>query len=202
MTGFEAYRLSLAIKAHFTQKGYDYFKYKGGAKAKEETYRRRNDKFFFEKLAKYPDDELTMMFVVNQLKDTPEWIGQLGLLKEAYDDWKKKIEALSYTFEQDINTLKEKNEKFNPMVKYESGNHPPLLKLYLTEEVNLETMVILDEIFGSKITIHWNEAHDPIIDEVVLKIQKYKPFLFRFALVDLDKLKKIFLKHYSKHTEH
>ena len=50
--GYNAYKTYVALKNHFKSDSYDYFKYKGKARVKEETFLKRKDKFFFEKIRK------------------------------------------------------------------------------------------------------------------------------------------------------
>ena len=45
MTGFEVYKLYLALKLHFTSETYDYFQYGGSAKASQKSFDQRKDKF-------------------------------------------------------------------------------------------------------------------------------------------------------------
>ena len=47
MTGFECYKTYLALKHHFTNQSYDYFKYNGKTKANEQTFKTRKDRYFF-----------------------------------------------------------------------------------------------------------------------------------------------------------
>ena len=56
--GYNAYKTYVALKNHFTSDSYDYFKYKGKARVKEETFLKRKDKFFFEKIEKKYQEDL------------------------------------------------------------------------------------------------------------------------------------------------
>ena len=51
MTGFEVYKMYLALKQHFTKQDYDYFKYRGKVRANEKSFEQRRDRYFFKKLA-------------------------------------------------------------------------------------------------------------------------------------------------------
>ena len=50
--GYNAYKTYVALKNHFTSDSYDYFKYKGRVRVKEESFLKRKDKFYFEKIEK------------------------------------------------------------------------------------------------------------------------------------------------------
>ena len=47
MTGFEVYKMYLALKQHFTKSDYDYFKYEGKVRANENSFEQRRDRYFF-----------------------------------------------------------------------------------------------------------------------------------------------------------
>ena len=70
MTGFEVYKMYLALKLHFTSDTYDYFQYGGTAKASQRSFDNRKDKFFFVKLSrKFKDYELRDFFVANMVAE-------------------------------------------------------------------------------------------------------------------------------------
>ena len=50
-SGYGAYLLFLALRTHFTKAKYDFFQMNGKLRANKESYLKRNDKAFFEKLA-------------------------------------------------------------------------------------------------------------------------------------------------------
>lgn len=53
--GYAAFRIYTAIKLHFDSDSYDYFKYNGNVRATPDSFNKRNDVYFFEKLAKEYD---------------------------------------------------------------------------------------------------------------------------------------------------
>ena len=52
MDGFEVYKTYLAIKLHFTRDNYNFDQYNGGTRATNDSFNRRNDRFFFHRIAK------------------------------------------------------------------------------------------------------------------------------------------------------
>ena len=54
---FETYKSYLGLKNHFTRDKYDYHKYCGKSKASINSFYRRKDRFFFEKLSRQKSDE-------------------------------------------------------------------------------------------------------------------------------------------------
>ena len=82
MNSYEAYKLYLAIKLHFTTENYDFFKHNAKVNSSFNTFLKRNDRFFFHKLVtKYKPDELLDYFVCNFAHNSYTWIvtGKLEL---------------------------------------------------------------------------------------------------------------------------
>lgn len=190
MTPFEVYKNYLAFKNHFTKKEYDYFKYCGKSRASINSFHKRKDRFFFERTSRQKtDNEIKSYFVANfvECSDSQNlWIGEIIKNGEGtYKEWLKKIQSLSYLFENEINVFVRK-DNFNELFECKKGHHPELLKLYLQKAITLETLVILNLIldfvkdFDSKLD-------DPVWETVSLKIKKYTPFLN----IDVAKFKKI-----------
>ncbi len=175
--GFDAYRLYLGIKLHFHSKDYDFVKYNGVVKAELPSFMKRRDKFHFGKLSRTYKHELKNFFIAN-LSQKDYWVGDL-LDKEAdrrYKEWKKNKQKLSYMFEIEVGQSL-KTYKIDTILKVDNGQHPRLLKFFLSKKVSLETIAIMDDIIG--FTKDW----DRLISETVVYpdisnlINKYKPFL-------------------------
>lgn len=176
MNPFEAYMKYLAMKQHFTQKGYDYFKYNGKTNASVTSFETRKDKYYFHKLSKKDDVENFLM--VNLIDNPQVWIGQL--FDEHHDgdsnylEWKKRQESLSYIFKTELNAL---NEDLNKNFAVEDGQHPYILKQYLRKNISLDTFVILDDILKFAKYFDKNIADTIIWPGVHMKMNKYRPFL-------------------------
>ena len=191
MSAFECYKEYIAIKNHFSQPAYDYFKYQGKVKAVVETFNKRKDKIFFEKLAKHPD--VHNFLIANLSENEKSWIKELAYNKEAeniYKNWLKKQQSLSYFFKNDLSKLK---HNFDENFICNNHEHPYLLKLYLGKQISLETFCLLLEITGAQ--KHWdcNMEYDLIWDSIRLKVKKYIPFIKH----DKQKMKKIVIDFFS-----
>lgn len=164
----------LALKKHFTTKGYDYHKYNGKVRASFEKFQTRSDLFYFYKLSRKRDYK--NILISNMVKNPNVWIRDVieenG--SEVYNDWIKRIESLSYSFKIDLNKLKE-NYKDNFVVP--SGQHPYLMTLYLQKHISFETFTILCHL--SKTFDYWEkEIVDKIVaSDIMLLSKKYYPFL-------------------------
>lgn len=191
--GFETYKTYISIRNHFKQESYDYFKYKGKTNVTAESFLKRRDKFFFAKLErKLSKDERIYFFVSNFVIDDSNWSGSLVTEQSMtiYNEWKKRIQSLSYMFKEDCDKLKNivdfSGKTFDNL--FEAGtSHPPLLKLYLGKEVSLETIVILNKVLGYVKRWSHQLSDDVIWNNVKLLITKYDGFVN----VDVDKYKEI-----------
>ena len=98
MMPFDAYKQYLSLKNHFTKEKYDYHKYCGNYhKSCDRTiqsFYKRKDRFWFEKLARNKSDqEVVEFFVSNFITCTDPsklWIGEMIREGEGrYTDWKR-----------------------------------------------------------------------------------------------------------------
>ncbi len=69
MMPYDAYRCYLSLKNHFTKEKYDYHKYRGKSRASLQSFYKRKDRFWFEKLARNKSDkEVEEFFVSNSTR--------------------------------------------------------------------------------------------------------------------------------------
>lgn len=176
---FDAYRCYLSLKNHFTKDSYDYHKYCGKSRASLQSFYKRKDRMWFEKVSRQKTDKEVEEFFVANFVSCPDpetlWIGEM--IKEGesrYTNWQKKIQSLSYIFKEESQSLFE-GTKFEDVFKCSKG-HPILLKKFLNGNISLETLVIYDKIFlfGNKFD---KKLDDPVWKTVSLRIKKYSPFL-------------------------
>ena len=175
---FESYKLYNALKLHFETDGYDAIKYHFKTSVKPTSFFNRKDKFFFAKLAKTYEKELKEFYIAN-FKNDVKYVGDM--LNEGgekyYRDHKKVMESLTYQFKTDINKLNDMDVSFDSLLEAEDNNHPLIIKLWMQEEILLETVVILDSILGF-VERENKKITDTIIwPDIYRKIMKYKPFV-------------------------
>jgi hypothetical protein len=174
LSPFDAYKLYLAIKYHFNS-DYDYVKYQGKVRATLESFEKRKDKYYFEKLSK-KDNDLINYYVSNLSVDPKIWIGTLASDKrceDAYTSWLKRNTAKQHYFEQELSLI----DSLKSDVEIEENEHPKLLRLFLQNRISLETMVILNSIISY--IPYWNKKmpDDVVWQEYRVKIEKYTPFV-------------------------
>jgi len=181
MTGYETFGLYQALKLHFTQESYDFFKYNGKTNVSVTTFENRKDKYHFYKLSRRlaQKDDMIDFIVANLVEDEKTWVGSL-LMQESevnYRKHQKIIQSMSYTFENDCKLIFS-DCILNPNeVLMTDGDYPVLLKKGLQKSVNIESMCLLNNMLGfvpmwtKKIadTIHWPNYR--------MKLLKYSAFI-------------------------
>ena len=168
----------LSLKLHFTTDTFDYFKYGNAAKASQQSFDSRRDKFFFVKLSRtFKEDELREFFVANMIVE--DKVYPATLVREGADNYKeylKRKQSLAYNFKQDVNTLYEDSHLFDKLFIID-GMHPPLLKAHLGGRISIETLAIFNKIFN------YVDNFDKIIKEEIVwkpirnRVVKYEPFI-------------------------
>jgi hypothetical protein len=179
VTPYQVYCEYLALKSHFSNKNYDYFKYNKKVRASLQSFYKRKDRYFFEKTSrKYKDEEIVNFLVANFVESNSVnqvWIGEIINSGERnYAEWTKRQQSLTYLFKEQSNELFSENELES--VFDCSKGHPPVLKMFLGGKISLETLVIYDKIFlfGNKFD---KKLLDPVWESVSLKLKKYSPFI-------------------------
>ena len=197
MIPLDVYRTYLSVRNHFTNDNYNFFKFGGKTKASSGAFEKRRDRYIFDKVSKdYKDDEIALLFVSNFIAKEKFWIGNT-LSEESrniYTMWRKKIQSLSYIFENDvkviIDEINDREIDFDSVFKIQDGQHPIILRLTLADRVSLESFLILNKIldffpqFNRRIeeTIIWPDYYK--------KCVKYEPFV----KVDMTRFKFILKK--------
>jgi len=191
MDGFDAYKTYIALKNHFSSSTYDYFKYNGRSRASQKSFEKRHDKYFFVKLSKQKN--IIDFLVANIVYNDKQWVGDIINNTEAENCFKKFIkikQSLSYTFKNDLEKFE---DPFVDNFKVENGQHPKALRLLLENEINLETLIVINELTGFMRS--WNRK----IEETVIwpsiyhKCKKLRPFLDydkeKMKIILVDKIK-------------
>lgn len=195
MTGYEAFTIYNALKLHFTNEKYDYFKYNAKSRTSIDSFEKRKDKYYFYKLSRQQKQEDYIQFLVSNFVEKPEvWVGEL-LVDDAVQIHKKRmavIQSLTYKFRNDCNKLKMIVDEPNNLFQTK-GDYPVLLTSSLQKDIELETLCILNSLINffplwkKKIndTIHWPNFY--------MKCIKYTPFIE----FDRKKFKQIALEELS-----
>lgn len=171
-SGYEAYKMYLALKKHFNS-DYNFHTYNGKVKVSAKAFERRKDKYIFQKIEKKFGPKVKDFFLSNFLEDTNVWVGNMS--EQTYKQWKIENEGMTYQFQNDLSFIQDcmhdDNLTVDDVIRVKCGQHPPLLKWYLGKQISLNTLVIL-QVLGLYLE-HWHlKLKDPVAEEVMKKIEK------------------------------
>jgi len=196
----------LSIKLHFdVSKSYDAFKYKfKGPYCKRETFLSSRDKYQYEKLAtKYKKSNDIILYSLANIISGKTWVGEAD--ENCYLEWTSKIQRINYTFDQDILTLKDAADDegidcFDNTIipkNTNDGDLPLIYRLYQSDKIALETLVVLDTICDYTKDLE-NKISDPlkISHEISSLVKAYKPFLT--SILKLEKNTATIIKSFTK----
>lgn len=196
MDPFDSYKLYNALKLHFETDSYDAVKYNYKSNVTPNSFFKRKDKYFFAKLAKKYDKNLKE-FYISQFKNTEKYVGDM-MDEEAeknYLDYKRIQESIHRVFSIDINKLDDHlcGADFDKLFESYDGQQPLVIKLWMQEQISLETVVILNSILGF-IPRESKKISDTIIwPDTRRLIEKYTPFVN----FDVDKCKNLLTKRFT-----
>ena len=145
MEAFDAYRMYLGLKLHFTT-DYDYTRYSGKTSATKSSFLKRKDRNFFAKVARKYGESTQDYFVSNFVCSPKGWLGDFNATN--YNDWMKYKQSLTYNFTNEMSFLFSQVSEFDEIFSCQKGKHPVLLKNYLAKRISLQSMVILQGLVG------------------------------------------------------
>ena len=193
MSGIEVYKMYLSLKLHFTTDTFDYLKYGNSARASQQSFDSRRDKFFFVKLSRtFKEEQLREFFVANMIMEDkvyPATLVQEGA--KNYQEYLKRKQSLAYRFKEDVMTLHDMSQKFDKLFIIE-GVHPPLLKAHLGGKICMETLVIFNKIFQYVGNFDKDIKEDIVWKPLRNRLVKYEPFIS----IDKGKYKSIIKEQY------
>jgi hypothetical protein len=195
MTDYEAYKMYLALRAHFQTDEYDVIKQRGRIRASQKSYAGSGKSFGFRRLTKIYKDAEICDFMVANFTAGDMWGGVFDVdAGRQYQEWKRRVESLRYVFSNDLDQLiSMAADEGTDLLTAEAGRHPLILRAYLGHKICLETLVILD------VLLNFREALDQQLQGLMMwpetsrLIRKYRPFL-KF---DLEVFKKIHAEKFN-----
>lgn len=195
MEPFDAYRYYQSMKLHFESKTYDAAKYNFKTSASQKSFWKRNDKYHFAKVAKrFKDTPELIGYYASHFVNGTKWIGEMLNSEEAYQSWLKRMQSISYIFEQDLNHLSLEYGSFDSMLMPDDSSHPKIITAYLQDEISIETVVIINKLTGFMDKADKEITETILWPDISLKIRKYDPFV----RVKLDNMKKIVLRVFTE----
>jgi len=180
MTTFEAYKIYLALRLHFTTDSYDITKTKGRIKASEKSLQKNIKlQYHLQKIKKKYSETEFINFLVANFISGDKWGGTYSFdAEEKYLQWQKIQDSLSYIYTQDLQHIADSSNinKLSELWDCKEG-HPLLLKKYFGKTCHLETLVILNKLFKFIDVVDEQLVFDPVWNTVSKLIYKYSPFI-------------------------
>lgn len=197
MSSFDTYSLFLALKNHFTQPSYDYFRYNGKTNASPDSFMSRRDRFQFQKLSRKVNASDMKDFIVANLLAGKSWVGDF-LEDDANDNYLsyvKRKQAFSYVFANELDKFFSENPP-ECAFKSKDGQLPPVLNCLMNGTISPETFAILNHYIGFSKVFDQKLKDDYIWSKYRSTITKLYPFLEfdRKKIADILKEK---IKEYS-----
>ena len=182
MQPFEVYRYYLALRLHFTTDSYDVIKQQGRVRATRNSFLKRKDLLSINRVAETYSDKDIVNFLVANFVSGDRWGGVFDVeAKDRYQGWKKRIESISYTFKKEIDKAVTYADKlgitFNQLFYCNHGQHPFIIKMYLRNDISIETLVILNKLNNFTDQLDQDLKDDLVWPDTSRIIKKYSPFL-------------------------
>ena len=182
MAPFEVYRYYLALRLHFTTDSYDVIKQQGRVRATRNSFLKRKDLLSINRVAETYSDKDIVNFLVANFVSGDRWGGVFDVeAKDRFQGWKKRIESISYTFKKELDKavlFADKNSiTFDGLFECNKGQHPPIVKMYLRNDISIETLVILNKLNNFTDQLDQDLKEDLVWPDTSRIIKKYSPFL-------------------------
>lgn len=189
LTPYETYKLYVALKTHFRTESYDIFKYRGNTNTSFDSFLKRKDKSFFERLSKYKD---VPGYTLANIVYNDYWVGEILLNAEAdanYKNWWKLRESFTYH-------CKESLKKLFPSFKENfivENDHPNIFRLYMAGDISFEFTSAMIDVFDVGPYLETKLKDDILWQDYRLKLLKYPGF----AKYKKDELKQLVIDFYK-----
>jgi T4 gene 59 helicase, N terminal./T4 gene 59 helicase, C terminal. len=178
MDAFTAYRYYLTLKTHFYKPTYDYFKYNKKLLGSRAAFEKRNDRYFFSKLAQ---QKSLPSFILSNVCINPYAVMDLVDNRECQQNfirWQTYQQAMAYNLRQDLNKLDDSDKEFREQASaLQSGQLPPLFHRFLSNEIQRESFCLI--LWYLRLVPTW-DAHlqgNVIWETMRLPIVRYIPFV-------------------------
>ena len=194
LDAYQTYCLFMAIKNHFTQKNYSFFKYKGKVRISKDKFMMNKDRFKYSRLSKKYDAIEMQDFILANILSGRKWIGEFmeDDAEQTYINYIKRSQSFTYTFKNDMDKIFSSISSPTKIFKEKNSTYPVLLELHMANDVNIESLCVLNSfipfihIFDKKLG-----EDDFIWSTIRNMIVKLTPFL----TYDREKCKKILKDH-------
>lgn len=188
LDAYETYCMFTALKYHFTQKNYDYFKYHGKVRGSKDTFASNKNRFKFAKLSRKYDADQLKDFIISNIIAGKSWVGELfdDDAEDFYTQYMKRKQSFTYNFTNEVKALFSSDR--SKLFKSTDSQYPEIINKYLQGEISLESIAVLNEFIDFFDKFDKSLGKDDIIwSKIRMSAEKLKPFLS----YDKEKLKQV-----------
>lgn len=196
---FDVYQMYLATKFHFDGP-YNYWKYHGELTHSQKVFEARSDFFYFVKLARKFEviSDIEDLFFSNYMYGDGFHIIDLCSpdASKVMKNWKSRMQAIDYHFEQDLMIMKNKSAEFDKLFAGDN-DYPLIVKMVQQKEIFLETLVIFYFMFP-KIFAKYSCKYDDLIwNNFYIKFEKFADLCKKYSLDDKKRFAFLVKKVYN-----
>tara|TARA_Y100000004_G_scaffold130349_1_gene146980 strand:- start:657 stop:1283 length:627 start_codon:yes stop_codon:yes gene_type:complete len=182
VNGYETYKIYQALRLHFTT-DYDAVKYNFKTAVKVDTFEKRRDRYFFEKLSRnYNREELIQYFAANLIHNTNMWIGEFN--DNRLNEYISRKEKLTYLVTEDMKKMSDKGYTFDDLCSlFDNKTWNPLIEALRSDEIHIETVAVIDILVNFLNRVK-SEISDPldINKQMINLVLKYKLIMLQSPL--------------------
>lgn len=186
MTPFKCYKLYVALKRHFSDEKYDFFKYRGKLRLNESSFENRKDKMLFYALANKSDPLRT---IISNIAYNPNIYVNDLLAEEATSvatKYAKYQESFQYSFKEEL----KRYDRIDDAIKVVDGQYPPIVQDFVSRELSIDTISVVDKVIDG--CEYWSShLSDPLWTDINRQLTKYRPFVdinttkYKTIIIDL-----------------
>lgn len=183
MDDLALYKTYVSLKTHFTTEEYDYIKYSGKVKVKEETYRKRQDRYLFHKLSSWLPEKIAVPFLVSHFIELSafsiHYVFENPIKSQKiFDRWKERTSDILGIYERDIKVIaKESSGSWKNAIFQTDDDYPLIFKLVMANKISPETYSMLDDLFQHTSKTYKGLDMDVLFLSLNLKYRKYRSFI-------------------------
>lgn len=173
MSPFQAFQMFMAVKSHFADSSYDYFKYHGKTRVTKDAFLKRSDTYKFEALAalQNPLKRLHTSYIAG-ITDVHNVMGDRG--RKAEEAHNKLMARIAYELPK---ILHDQFHDHSMSSLKSNGDMPPLLYNIISDDICIEWQVVFNYYFD--LVTKWDptQKNNPLWLDIRNKILKYQPFM-------------------------
>ena len=199
---YQYYVYYIALRLHFNDANYNFFKYNGKVKqVNEHKFNGRNDKYFFEKATRTYDTETYLNRCLTEMKVNTKFFIKDIFTKNNEDRYFKRkgyLESFIQSYDYELSSvisycIKNKISQEQLLKGNRDDERPVIYNLLIKNVISIETFIGINKVYdiNSELLYH---SLNPMVNNTMKFINNYYPFITRY-LPPAEKLLTTTKKH-------